>query len=715
MAHSHEHTSGDHRGRSRSHGSPNRLIQEKSPYLLQHAYNPVDWFPWSNAAFDMAKRTDRPIFLSIGYSTCHWCHVMERESFEDPEVARLMNQVFISIKVDREERPDIDQVYMTVCQLMTGRGGWPLTIIMTPDKKPFFAGTYFPKESVPGRIGMLDLTQRIAFLWSERRQEVLEAAEKVISALGQVQVEESSPGNAPGVEIFRRAYEQFSARYDAQRGGFLPAPKFPTPHNLLFLLRYWHRTGDVNALRMVEHTLAAMRRGGIYDHVGFGFHRYSTDAEWLLPHFEKMLYDQAQLALALLEAFQATGKHEYARTAEEIFTYVLRDMRAPEGGFYSAEDADSEGEEGKFYVWKASEIEELLGESDARVFSRVFSVSPSGNYRDEATGQVMGTNILHLSESLQDIAWRLGFSEEELNHRIEQARSKLFAARERRVHPHKDDKVLTDWNGLMIAALARGAQVLGKQEYAAAARGAAEFILATLRGPDGRLLHRYRDGEASISAYADDYAFFVWGLLELYEATFEPRWLTVALELNRDFIDRFWDAKGGGFFFTAVDSNELPVRKKEFYDGATPSSNSVAAYNLVRLARLTGDMTYEHKAYEIGRAFAGTVNQVPSGFTQFLVVLDFLLGPSHEVVITGDPAGPDTAAMIAAIRKPFAPNKVVVLRPTVDSEITNIVPYSKDLLPLTDKATAYVCSGFACQLPTDDPKRAIALLTAKNS
>jgi uncharacterized protein len=697
---------------STSNRPTNRLAREKSPYLLQHAYNPVDWFPWGDEAFETAKREDRPIFLSIGYSTCHWCHVMERESFEDSEVAHLMNRVFVSIKVDREERPDVDHVFMTVCQMMTGSGGWPLNIIMTPDKKPFFAGTYFPKENMTGRIGMVDLTQRVAFLWAERRDEVLESADKVSTALQQVT--DDAPGSVPGVGALDLAFQQFSERYDPQQGGFLPAPKFPTPHNLLFLLRHWHRTKEMNALRMVEHTLGAMRRGGLYDHVGFGFHRYSTDAEWLLPHFEKMLYDQAQTAIAYIEAFQATGNADYARTAREIFSYVLRDMSAPEGGFYSAEDADSEGEEGKFYVWKASEIEEVLGDSDARLFSRVFGVSPRGNFRDEATGRVSGTNVLHINEPLQDIAWRLELTPEELSQQIESARARLFAVRERRVHPHKDDKILTDWNGLMIAALARGAQAFGNEEYAAAARRAAEFVLGTLRSADGRLLHRYRDGDAGLPAHADDYAFFIHGLLELYEATFEPRWLSMALELNRDFVDRFWDGSAGGFFFTSVESQELPVRKKEFYDGATPSANSVAACNLVRLARITGDLDHEAKAQEIGRAFAGSVSHVPSGYTQFLLALDFMLGPSHEVVIAGDLTAGDTTELLAAVRKPFVPNKVVVVRPNRDAEITRLAPYTKELDPIGGKATAYVCAGFTCQLPTTDSQKAIELLSAKN-
>lgn len=705
--------SGEGGAGAQAHTFENRLIDEKSPYLLQHAHNPVDWYPWGEEAFEKARREDKPIFLSIGYSTCHWCHVMERETFENEEAAKLMNEVFVSIKVDREERPDIDHIYMTVCQMMTGAGGWPLSIIMTPERKPFFAATYIPRETRFGRIGMMELTPRIKEIWNTRRDEVLNSANTVVQALR----DSTAPakGEALDRDVPRQAYEQLAQRFDGQYGGFSDAPKFPTPHIMLFLLRYWKRSGDERALRMVETTLRNMRLGGVYDHVGFGFHRYSTDSEWLLPHFEKMLYDQALLALAHIEAFQVTGKEEYRRTAEEIFTYVLRDMTDERGGFHSAEDADSEGEEGKFYVWELGELERVLGADDARIAAEVFNVERAGNFREEATGRVTGANILHLKKPIAEIAAEKGIDEGELRDRIETIRRTLFDHREKRVHPHKDDKVLTDWNGLMIAALSRGAQVFGRSDYADAAGKAADFILATLRDDRGRLLHRYREGEAGIDALVDDYAFFVWGLLDLYETTFDVRYLEAALELNADFLGRFWDREAGGFYFTAEDATDALVRKKDLYDGATPSGNSVAAWNLLRLARMTADTDLEKRADEMMNAFAGSIRQFPSVYTQFLIALDFVLGPSYEVVIAGDPAGRDTEAMLDTLRQPFIPNKAVLLRPAGEEtpKIAELAEYTKAQTSWNGQATAYVCLNFNCELPTTDPTKMLELLGVK--
>ena len=461
---------------------PNRLIHEKSPYLLQHAYNPVDWHAWNEEAFQKARAENKPIFLSVGYSTCHWCHVMEKESFEDSEVAALMNEAFVSIKVDREERPDIDHVYMTVCQMMTGSGGWPLTIVMTPYKKPFFAATYIPKASRFGRPGMMELIPRISEVWRNRNKEVLESAENMTTALQSM--EKENPGDPLEAGVLDKAYQELAQRFDKTYGGFSGAPKFPTPHNFLFLLRYWMRSGRLNALNMVEKTLHEIRWGGIFDQIGFGFHRYSTDKEWLVPHFEKMLYDQAMLALAYLETYQATGNTLYADTAKEIFAYVLRDLRSPEGGFYSAEDADSEGVEGKFYVWTEQELRKILPPGDADLLVRVFHIQKEGNFREEASGKSLGANIFYTGRSLEDMASELNVSAQDLKKRIECARSRLFEAREKRIHPHKDDKILTDWNGLMIAALARGTQVLGEKTYADAAGSAVEFILKINRTQD---------------------------------------------------------------------------------------------------------------------------------------------------------------------------------------------------------------------------------------
>ncbi|HEX3036534.1 MAG TPA: thioredoxin domain-containing protein [Thermodesulfobacteriota bacterium] len=692
----------------------NRLKLEKSPYLLQHAYNPVDWYPWGEEAFQKAREEDKPIFLSIGYSTCHWCHVMERESFEDPEVAKLINDAFVSIKVDREERPDLDNIYMTVCQVLTGHGGWPLTIIMTPDKKPFFVGTYFPKENRFGRIGMLDLVPRIQEIWTTRRDEIFNSADQIVSALkgesrylqGEEEIDESA---------LRVAYKQLIERFDTVHGGFGRAPKFPTPHNFLFVLRYWKRSGDTGALNIVEKTLEAMRRGGIYDHLGFGFHRYSTDQEWLVPHFEKMLYDQALLSMVYLEAYQATGKEEYEKTAREIFAYVLRDMTAPEGGFYSAEDADSEGVEGKFYLWTEKEIRDVLNGEEADLLIQVFNVEEEGNFTEEATGEKTGGNILHLRKPLAGIASLLNMTTEELESRIESARGKLFSVREKRVHPYKDDKILTDWNGLMIAALAKGGQIFDDVKYTEAAGRAANFILKDMRNQEGRLLHRYREGEAGIQANVDDYAFLIWGLLELYETTFNVGYLKTALDLNGTLIEHFWDDTNGGFYFTPDDGEDLLVRQKEIYDGAVPSGNSVAMLNLIRLGRITANSDLEQKAAKIGRAFSTRVKQAPMAYTQLMVALDFGLGPSYEVIIAGNSQADDTKNMLKALRNQFIPNKVVLLRPveTESPEITHIAEYTKDQLSLNGGATAYVCRNYECEFPTTDIGKMLEFLKSE--
>ncbi|MBI5846419.1 MAG: thioredoxin domain-containing protein [Nitrospirae bacterium] len=606
--------------------NPNRLISEKSPYLLQHAYNPVDWYPWGPEAFDKAVRDNKPVFLSIGYSTCHWCHVMEKESFEDERVAELMNETFVSIKVDREERPDIDNVYMTVCQLMTGSGGWPLTIIMAPNRHPFFAGTYFPRQASFGRIGMLDMIPRLKSLWESDLPKLMKLSEEVIDRLRR--------GNAPVAmeepveSVFHDAFEQLRHQFDHENGGFSQAPKFPTPHILLFLLRYAGSTGNREAMQMVTKTLDAMRDGGIYDHVGFGFHRYSTDAHWLLPHFEKMLYDQAMLCIAYTEAFQTTGNEAYRKTAEDILLYVHRDMTSPEGGFYSAEDADSEGEEGRFYLWRHEEIFEVLGHQDAEIICAFFNISKEGNFAEQASGSSSGLNIFHREKNLNTAGTEA--AEKDLADRIEAALTRLYSHRAGRIPPGKDDKVLTDWNGLMITAFARAAEVFQKPEYKVIASRAADFILARLRTPEGRLLHRYRQGDASLPASADDYAFFISGLIALHLATSEARYLEEALALNRIFIDHFWDHNHGGFFFTADDGEELLVRQKEVYDGAIPSGNSIALFNLLRLGSITGDQDILEMASKTARAFFGSVRQAPTAYTFFLMALDYRFGMTPE-------------------------------------------------------------------------------------
>ena len=684
----------------------NRLALEKSPYLRQHADNPVDWYPWGDDAFEKARREDKPIFLSIGYSTCHWCHVMEHESFEDAEVAALMNRVFVCVKVDREERPDVDHIYMTVCQMMTGGGGWPLTLLLTPDRRPFFAATYIPKPS------MLAFIPRVEAAWKEQRDSVLTDSERVTRALESAIGAERS--GKLGEESLHDAYRGFLANFDSTYGGFGSRPKFPSPHNLVFLLRYWKRTQDANALAMVEKTLERMRRGGIFDQVGFGFHRYSTDATWLLPHFEKMLYDQALLVMAYTEAFHATRNESYRATALAIAEYVMRDLSSPEGGFYSAEDADSEGEEGKFYVWTRAELEQALGKADAALAATIFGAEEAGNFAEEASGHRSGANVLYLPRPWSESARAAGLSEDELRARVDPMRVKLLEVRSRRVRPHLDDKILTDWNGLMIAALARAGRLLEQPELIVRARHAAAFVEKELVGKRGVLLHRYRDGDAAIDGMLDDYAFFVWGLLELYEATFEVTYLERAVALTRQMDDRFAD-KGGGYFMTTKDTGDVIVRPKEIYDGAVPSGNSVAMLNLARIARFIGDMQWHEKARAVGESFAGQVASMPMAHAFVMTALDFILGPTFEVVVAGQPGAADTRSMLAAIDRPYVPNKVVVLRPSDGpDDVVDLVPYARDQAPVGGEATAYICRNFACDLPTTDPAEAAARLAGKD-
>jgi uncharacterized protein YyaL (SSP411 family) len=681
----------------------NRLIFSQSPYLLQHARNPVDWRPWGEEAFKAAAEQNKPVFLSIGYTTCHWCHVMEHESFEDEEVAKLINDNYIAIKVDREERPDIDEIYMNVTQGLTGSGGWPMTVIMTAEKKPFFAGTYFPKNSVGQRPGVMDVFSQIADAWDNRRGEIDDAAEKITESL-QKNMAGRPAGDMPGPEVLGAAAESFATRYDAENGGFSSAPKFPVPPNLMFLLRHWKRTGDADALAMVELTLQEIRRGGVFDQVGLGVHRYSTDRNWLVPHFEKMLYDQALLTIANIETYQATGDERYAGYARDILTYVLRDMTAPEGAFYSAEDADSEGEEGLFYIWTIEEIKAVLGEKDGARYAAKYHFTEEGNFVDEASRERNGSNIPHLKKELD---------EDELAD-FEAMRQKLFAAREKRIHPQKDDKILTDWNGLMIAALAQAGAVLGEEKYTAAAKKAADFVLDTLSTDDGRLLKRYRAGQAGLTAHLEDYAFMVWGLLNLYEASFDADYLAHAVRLNDSMIEHFLDEEHGSFYMTADDSEELLVRARKLYGGAIPSGNAVGLLNLVRLHRMTANEEYLKQAEGVGKAFSDEFSKAPSAFPLALCGLDFFHGPSFEIVIAGKAGSDDSQKMIEALRKPFLPNKVTIFRPDDDEAAKKIIAladYTEYQKASKGSATAYVCQNFACNLPTTDIKKMIELLS----
>ena len=680
----------------------NRLINESSPYLQQHATNPIDWYPWGIEAFERAKREDKPVFLSIGYSTCHWCHVMEHESFSDSEVAAILNRHFVSIKVDREERPDIDKIYMTVTQAMTGRGGWPMTVVLTPDKKPFFAGTYFPKSSRWGRPGLMDLLPRIAEVWQNEREKVLKNADQITDLL--IRLSKRKPGEVPAEQIFTNAQNRLVEIYDPEFGGFGKAPKFPTPHILTFLLRQYHHSGEKKLLAMVEKTLKKMRMGGIFDQVGFGFHRYSTDARWLVPHFEKMLYDQALLAIAYIEAYQITGSSFYARTAREIFTYILRDMTASEGGFYSAEDADSEGVEGKFYLWSLTQIQDILTPSEAQLYQSIFNISADGNFVSPEHQGTNGNNIPHLKKPLSEISKNIEISQADLQNRLEDIRQKLFQTRKNRIHPFKDDKILTDWNGLMIAALAMAGRVFDDPHYTRAAQKAADFILEYLRDDNGKLLKRYRRGKAGVAAQLSDYAFVIWGLLELYENTYETKYLKEAIGLNDLMLAHFWDDENGGLFMTADDGEIVLVRHKDVYDGAIPSGNSVALLNLLRLNRMTGNKKYAVKAEKIVKAFAGDISSYPAGHTQFMAGLNFALKLNYEIVIVGKAGARDSLEMLAALRKRFLPETVVLFIPTnpkTAMEISQLAPFTRTMKALNNRATAYVCQDFYCKLPTN--------------
>jgi len=671
---------------------PNRLFDEKSPYLLQHAHNPVDWYPWGEEAFAAARDSDRPIFLSIGYATCHWCHVMERESFEDPEVAGLMNEAFVNVKVDREERPDIDGIYMTVAQLTTGHGGWPLTILMTPDLVPFLAATYIPRDNRHGRVGMVNLVPRIREAWTHDRRALLDSAESIRLRLESMAAADLG-GRDLGVDALRQAFVELAGAFDREHAGFGSAPKFPTPHRLLFLLRYWKRTGVPQAREMVERTLDALRDGGIFDQVGHGFHRYSTDREWLLPHFEKMLYDQAVLMLAYAESVEAGSHPGRAAAIREIAGYVQRDLTSPEGAFYSAEDADSEGEEGRFYVWTLDEVRDVLASETADAVVAAWGIEEAGNYRDEATGRATGLNIPHVTGvPVADVTL------------LEKGRKALFERRETRVRPLLDDKVLTDWNGLMIAALARAGRVLDDPALVEAARRSAGFIHRTM-WRNGNLLHRYREGDAALDSNLDDYAFLAWGEIELHQATLEAIHLGRAIHLTDAMVDRFLDPVRGGFFFSPEGRDDLIVRRKEVYDGATPSGNSVALYNLIRLARLTGRTDYERLASEASAAFSRQVASQPSAFTFFLSAMDMAIGPSQELVIVGEPASEDTRQLLAAGREDYHPNRVVLLRPpgAAGAEIVKLAPFLEGFDLRDGRAVAYLCSGFACERPVSDP------------
>ncbi len=683
---------------------PNRLAGEKSPYLLQHADNPVDWYPWGQEAFDKAASENKPVFLSIGYATCHWCHVMAHESFEDSQVAGLLNEFFVSVKVDREERPDVDQLYMTVCQALTQRGGWPLSIFLSPDGKPFFAGTYFPKTARMGMPGFVDVLNQLARLWKEDRGRIEGIGEDITKAV-RAHALRRSEERTLGEETLQKAYSSLARAFDPKFGGFGSAPKFPSPHQLTFLMRRHARTREDLAAKMVIETLDSMRAGGIFDHLGFGFHRYSVDERWLVPHFEKMLYDQAMLALAYTESFLLFGKERHRKTAEEIFEYVLRDMTSPEGGFYSAEDADSEGKEGVFYVWKPDQVLESLGEEDGELFCRFYDIGAQGNFEE-------GFSIPHISRDLETFAHVENRALSELEEILERCRGKLFRTREKREHPLKDDKIISSWNGLMVAALACGARAFDNPHYAKAACRAADFILDRLSTPEGRLFRRFRDGEPAHAGFVDDYAFMVWGLIELYEAGFDIRYLEEAVRLNDLMLGLFRDDSSGGLFYSGKDNEVLVAQTKELHDGAIPSANSVAVLNLMRLGRLTGNAEWEAEAERMFQAFSGELAEAPMAYTFFMCALDFRIGPVREIVIAGDPDTEGVRELARAVRRRFMPNKALLLRPDgpAAEKVTALAPYAENMTSLDGRPTAYVCEQYACRAPVRNVDDLEALL-----
>ncbi len=676
----------------------NNLLHETSPYLKQHAFNPVDWYAWGPEALERAKREDKPIFLSIGYSACHWCHVMEHESFEDEETARLMNEHFVNIKVDREERPDLDQIYMNAVTALTGHGGWPMSVFLTPELKPFFGGTYFPPEDRHGMPSFKRLLLHVAQAWREQRDAINQNARQITDhlqslgdGLGRIESGEETELND---RLIRNAVRALERAFDHTYGGFGRAPKFPHSMELQLLLRAWQRFDDADALHMARLTLERMALGGMYDHLGGGFHRYSTDARWLVPHFEKMLYDNALLSRAYLEGFRATGEPFFREVVEETLAWVAREMTGPDGAFFSTLDADSEGEEGKFFVWSKTDVEQVLGSEAAAVFCDVYDVSAEGNWE--------GHNILNRSRTYAQDARMLHLTEEELRRRLGEAKARLLEVRSRRVWPGRDEKILTSWNALMIGGFAEAAQVLDAR-YLSPATRAAEFLLNTMRASDGKLYRTaFANQKPKLNAYLEDYSFLIDALVSLYEASFEPRWLDAALELAGVMVDQFWDESEGGFFYTGKDHEALIVRGKDPHDGSIPSGNSMAATGLLRLARLTGRSDLEQKAERTLRLLAGVLAQSPAAGGQALIALDFHLGPTREFAVVG--SGPSARESLKLLRGGFQPNKVVAfldteLPETERTAVVKRVPLLEGKTAVGGEVTTYVCEHFACQAP----------------
>jgi uncharacterized protein YyaL (SSP411 family) len=675
------------------HKQTNRLIHETSPYLLQHAHNPVDWYPWGEEALARSKKEDKPILLSIGYSSCHWCHVMEKESFENEAIAEIMNQRFINIKVDREERPDLDELYMNAVQVMTGSGGWPMTVFLTPALIPFHAGTYFPPEDRGGMPGLTKILVVVSDYYRSHRGEVEKMEAQLQNALHQI-AEINPSREAMSDQVLSKAFDALESQFDPIYGGFGKAPKFPGSMALSFLLRYWKSKGSKKALEMVERTLEKMAQGGIYDHLGGGFHRYSVDERWLIPHFEKMLYDNALLSRTYFEAYQATQKVRYRRVGEEILNYVLREMKSPEGGFYSTQDADSEGEEGKFYVWTRDEIKKVLGKEKGTPFCAYYGVGTEGNFEG-------GASVLNIASTLENVSQLYGTSVEDLGKLLEEGREKLYAEREKRVKPGRDEKILTSWNGLMISSFVDGFRVAGNEKYLKGAVDAARFILQEMR-KGGHLMRVFNKGKSRVTGYSEDYAFLIQALIDLYEATFEMEWLKEAEDLNRRMIHQFWDERNGGFFFTGVENESLIARSKNPYDSAIPSANSIAVFNLIRLGYLTGEESLKQKAEQILHLFHSFLDQHPSGFAQMLSGLSFFLDP-QEVGIIGSKNDLKTKSMLKEIYLAYLPNKILSLRDPQDSVEGSWFPFLREK-KVQEVPTTFVCKGFTCLPPVRNEK-----------
>ncbi len=674
---------------------PNRLINETSPYLLQHAHNPVDWRPWGQEALDKAQTEDKPILLSIGYSACHWCHVMERESFEDERIAGMMNDNFVSIKVDREERPDIDNIYMNAVQALTGSGGWPLTVFLTPDGRPFYGGTYFPPDDNRGMVSFPRLLTAMADAYKNKRGDVMQATQQLLEQVRRMaEVPRSQEPLSP--DVLHQAFQNLVSNYDFQNGGFGSAPKFPQPMTYEFILRYHKLTNSPRALEMVELAASRMATGGIYDQIGGGFHRYSTDSFWLVPHFEKMLYDNALLVRLFLHLFQATRNQFYRRIAEETLDYAIREMRDPAGGFYSSQDADSEGEEGKFFVWSKDELALILGEKDADLIGGYWGVSETGNFE--------GRNILNVPQGAESYAAEAGISPEALAATITSAKAKLMEARERRIHPGRDDKALTAWNGMVLCSFAEAASILERDDYRQAATDCAEFLLRELVS-EGRLLRTYKDGKAHLNGYLEDYAYLADGLLYLYEATFDDRWLNEARHLADGMIDLFWEQGENGFYDTGRDHEDLVVRPRDVFDNATPCGSSVAVDMLLRLSVFTGDGEYSRRASSALRAMRQYLIRAPNGMGHWLCALDFYLSTPKEIAIVGDVEDPATKALLRTVHGGCLPNKVLA---GASPETAQVSPASTPLLEgrtlVDNRPTAYVCQNYVCQLPVTDPE-----------